>query len=140
MTFTTTPSPATGPRPFTVQFTDTSPVLGTAWRWDFQNDGTIDSTVQNPTWTYTTAGTYTVRLVVTYPTGPVTKIVPNLVFVTVGICTVPDFFGVMSDQAQALWDSRNFISTVTNPRREPAVADRLPESRQSGSRSRATRL
>jgi len=33
--------------------------------WDFTNNGTIDSTAENPTHTYSVAGTYMVRLVVT---------------------------------------------------------------------------
>ena len=44
-----------------VQFTDTSSDA-VEWEWDFDNDGTIDSTAQNPSHTYTTAGTYSVKL------------------------------------------------------------------------------
>lgn len=36
-----------------------------SWNWDFNNDGTVDSTDENATWTYTEAGNYTVRLKVT---------------------------------------------------------------------------
>ncbi|RLC92923.1 MAG: hypothetical protein DRI40_09405, partial [Chloroflexi bacterium] len=36
-----------------------------SYQWDFDNDGTWDSTDQNPTWAYDAAGTYTVRLKVT---------------------------------------------------------------------------
>jgi PKD repeat protein len=46
-----------------VTFTDTS-VGATGWLWDFDNDGTIDSTVQSPTWT-PGAGSYDVALTVT---------------------------------------------------------------------------
>jgi len=48
-------------------FTD-STTGGTAsytYRWDFNNDGSTDSTSQNPTYVYTTAGNYTVVLTVT---------------------------------------------------------------------------
>ncbi|MCD6411019.1 MAG: PKD domain-containing protein [Thermoplasmata archaeon] len=34
------------------------------WRWDFDNDGIIDSTERNPSYRYTKAGTYTVNLTV----------------------------------------------------------------------------
>jgi len=57
--------PRIGEVPLTVQFTDTS--IGysiTSWQWDFQNDGIIDSTEQNPTFTYYTTGQTTVKLVV----------------------------------------------------------------------------
>src|ERR1019366_2911287 len=50
-------------------FTDHSVPAGslTAWAWDFNNDGVIDATTQNPTYTFATAGTYPVKLTVTWP-------------------------------------------------------------------------
>jgi PKD repeat protein len=53
-----------------VQFTDRS--TGTApltYAWDFNNDGSTDSTVKSPSFTYKTAGTYTVKLTVTNANG-----------------------------------------------------------------------
>ena len=35
-----------------------------SWAWDFNDDGSIDTTTQNPVYTYTTPGTYTVSLTV----------------------------------------------------------------------------
>jgi PKD repeat protein len=55
-------SSSSGTAPATVQFTDISDNGSCAW--DFENDGTIDSTKQNPTHTYGTAGTYSVNLTV----------------------------------------------------------------------------
>jgi parallel beta-helix repeat protein len=52
-----------GNAPFTVNFSDQSSHTPTTWAWDFNNDGTIDSSVQNPSFTYTKAGTYTVKLI-----------------------------------------------------------------------------
>ncbi len=52
----------TGSAPLTVQFTDTSSNNPTTWSWDFNNNGVIDSNVQNPTWTYNNQGNYTVTL------------------------------------------------------------------------------
>ncbi len=61
-------TPTTGGTPLTVQFTDntfTSDPGGVlAWAWDFDNDTVVDSTVQNPSHTYTTCGTYSVSLTV----------------------------------------------------------------------------
>jgi PKD repeat protein len=56
-----------GDEPLTVQFTDlsltdpNSPI--NSWGWDFDNDGTIDATDQNPSHTYTDDGIYTVTLI-----------------------------------------------------------------------------
>lgn len=61
--FSTNPSPAEGPAPLTVQFTDQSTAGSSAideWEWDFGN-GT-SSTMQNPEVTFLTPGVYTVQL------------------------------------------------------------------------------
>jgi len=50
-----------------VQFTDTSTGSPASWLWDFGDSG--NSTLQNPTHTYTAAGTYTVSLTVTNAGG-----------------------------------------------------------------------
>lgn len=60
-------SPTTGPAPRTVHFTDTSTHDPTAWSWDFGDGAT--STAQNPSHTYTAAGTYTVSLTATNAYG-----------------------------------------------------------------------
>lgn len=58
-----------GVLPFNVQFNDTSTSSITSWEWDFDNNGIVDSTIQNPNFTYTTAGNYSVRLHVAGPGG-----------------------------------------------------------------------
>jgi PKD repeat protein len=58
-------TPTTGPAPLTVQFTDLSTAENTtitSWKWDFDNDGTIDATTQNPSYLYNETGNYTVSL------------------------------------------------------------------------------
>ncbi|PKN78939.1 MAG: hypothetical protein CVU48_06835, partial [Candidatus Cloacimonetes bacterium HGW-Cloacimonetes-1] len=61
-------SPLTGQAPLVVQFTseafttDGSDII--SWNWDFNNDGTVDSDLENPSYTYTTPGSYGVRLTV----------------------------------------------------------------------------
>jgi len=47
--------------PLTVRFTDLS-TNALSWEWDFNGDGIIDSTSQNPVYTYTSYGNYTVSL------------------------------------------------------------------------------
>jgi peptide/nickel transport system substrate-binding protein len=60
-------APTSGTAPLEVDFTDQSEseVDITAWEWDFDNDGTVDSTEQNPTHTYDAVGEYTISLKVT---------------------------------------------------------------------------
>jgi trimeric autotransporter adhesin len=64
-----TASPTSGTAPLTVNFTDTSTGGPTSWAWDFDNDGTVDSTAQNPQFVYTTPGTYSATLTVTNTAG-----------------------------------------------------------------------
>jgi trimeric autotransporter adhesin len=61
--------PSSGVAPLTVQFTDTSTGTVDSREWDFQNDGTVDSTAAAPTFTYTSANTYTAKLTVTNTAG-----------------------------------------------------------------------
>ncbi len=52
-------------------FNDISTPVGTVntWNWDFDNNGTIDNTTQNPTYTFPAAGTYPVKLQVAGTAG-----------------------------------------------------------------------
>ena len=68
-----------GRAPLTVQFTDLSTGNVTGWNWDF-GDGTT-STEQNPSHTYTAAGTYDVSLTVTDGTQTDTKTVSDMISV-----------------------------------------------------------
>jgi PKD repeat protein len=65
--FTATPS--SGDAPLSVDFDDTSTNNPTSWAWDFETDGTIDSTAQNPTHVYSTPATYTATLIATNGAG-----------------------------------------------------------------------
>ncbi len=67
----------TGFAPLTVHFTDNSTNSPTAWAWDFQNDGVIDSTDQNPTFIYITAGQFPVNLTATNAAGSKTRLKAN---------------------------------------------------------------
>jgi surface protein len=57
-----TANTTSGNVPLTVTFTDSTIGSPNSWLWDFKNDGTATSTQQNPTYTYTTTGTYSVKL------------------------------------------------------------------------------
>lgn len=81
-----TATPTNGKTPLTVQFTDTSSGnIINAWAWDFDNDGTIDSTEQNPTYTYNNPGIYTVKLTVSGPYDSDNEIKTN--FITINPVT-----------------------------------------------------
>ncbi|MEQ1632639.1 MAG: SUMF1/EgtB/PvdO family nonheme iron enzyme [Planctomycetota bacterium] len=75
-----TASLTSGVAPLAVQFTDTSTNGPTSWQWDFDNDGTVDSTQQNPSYIYTTAGIYSVRLVASNLGGASASLRSHLIY------------------------------------------------------------
>jgi PKD repeat protein len=52
----------TGPAPLAISFTDLSYPAVSGWTWDFDNNGSIDSDVQDPNFIFTEPGFYTVKL------------------------------------------------------------------------------
>jgi len=71
-----------GTVPLTVKFTDQSTGSPTSWSWDFNDDGTEDSTARSPEYTYSAAGTYTVNLTVTNEEGRDSEIKTGYITVT----------------------------------------------------------
>jgi PKD repeat protein len=82
-----TEAPTAGNAPLAVQFTDAS-IDATSWTWNF-GDGTPVSNAQNPSHTYTPAGTYNVTLLATNSFGSNTAIKNN--YISVGAWS-PGFF------------------------------------------------
>ena len=74
-----------GNEPLTVTFTDLSGGTPTSWSWNFGDGGT--STVQHPSHTYNTVGTYTVALTVTNGAGSDTT--TKVDYITLGEATTP---------------------------------------------------
>ncbi len=66
-----TATPVSGTAPLAVNFTDGSSGTVSGYSWSFGDGST--SSAQNPAYTYTTAGTYTVSLTTTGPGGTNTK-------------------------------------------------------------------
>jgi hypothetical protein len=62
-------SVTSGAAPLTINFDDLSSTNTTSWSWDLDGDLIPDSSVQNPAFTYTTAGIYHVSLTVANPGG-----------------------------------------------------------------------
>lgn len=66
-----------------ILFTDGS-YKATSWAWDFDNNGSIDATTQNPTWAYGTSGYKTVKLTIN---GNLSKTVTNYIQVLPNLAT-----------------------------------------------------
>jgi len=110
-------TPRSGTAPLTVTFTDAS--TGTAPRtyvWDFQNDGSVDSTLQNPSYQYTAAGTYTVKLTVTNTAGSDSEVKTGYITVSVApVAPVAAFSGTPRSGAAPLTVTFTDASTGTAP-------------------------
>ena len=52
-----------------VSFTDLSSANVASWAWDFDNNGVVDATTQNPTFIYNSTGSFTAKLTVTFIDG-----------------------------------------------------------------------
>ncbi|MFA5296226.1 MAG: DUF3344 domain-containing protein [Methanoregulaceae archaeon] len=78
-----------GIAPLPVRFTDASTGSVTSWAWDFDNDGVVDSTDQNPFHEFATAGTYSVKLEVTGPDGSDEELKVEFITVTAGVLPLP---------------------------------------------------
>lgn len=61
--------PGSGKVPLQVQFLDSSLNSPTVWAWDFDGDGMVDDTSENPLHTYARAGLYSVTLTVSNAAG-----------------------------------------------------------------------
>ena len=78
-----TASPTAGIEQLWVGFDNDTVTYGsTTWAWDFDNNGTTDSTSRNPSWVYPTAGTYSVKLTATNALGTNTVTKTNYITVT----------------------------------------------------------
>ena len=82
-------TPVMGNTPLKVHFTDRSAGPVTSYAWDFTSDGTTDSTLQNPNYTYIHAGMYSVRLNITGPGGSDEKVRTD--YITVNPAPKPVF-------------------------------------------------
>ncbi|KKG15272.1 hypothetical protein EO94_10270, partial [Methanosarcina sp. 2.H.T.1A.3] len=106
-----TATPMSGYTPMTVQFNDTSTGLITFYEWDFNNDGNIDSTDKNVSYTYSTAGTYTVNHTVTGYGGSSSSVQPDLI----KVIGAPELFvsSVSSDTNYPLFNN-TLTATILN--------------------------
>jgi len=87
----------------TINFTDQSTNSPNNWAWDFNNDGTIDANIQNPSYTYSTAGIYTVKLVATNDGGYDEEVKTNYITV-LDLCPETLTAGVIGGNNQIICD------------------------------------
>jgi len=83
--------PLSGYSPLNVDYLDESLGNITIWEWDFNNDGIIDSYVQNPIFTYNQPGIYSVALTISDGTNEDTIIKEDYIIVLEPI--IADFIG-----------------------------------------------
>ncbi len=69
----------TGVETQAILFEDTSTGVPTSWAWDFDGDGTTDSVLPNPSFTYAQVGTYDVRLTASNSQGSDTLVLDDYI-------------------------------------------------------------
>jgi len=115
-----TASTVKGQAPLTVEFTDHSVFSGTAtYKWDINYDGTTDYTTKNPVYTYTNAGTYSVKLIVKDSSGRDNELKTNYITVTaapvVPVAPAPAFSSNVQSGNAPLTVQFTDASTGTTP-------------------------
>jgi glucose/arabinose dehydrogenase len=109
-------SPTVGSAPLTIAFSSagTTDPDGDAlsYAWDFNADGTVDSTQPNPTWTYTANGSYRPTLNVTDSTGRSAS--AELPLFVGPIAPVVSFVTPTEGQPFAFGDTVNFQVSVVD--------------------------
>jgi PKD repeat protein len=100
-----------GTTPTTIKFTDKSTRSPTSWMWSFGDGGW--STEQNPTYTFSKAGTFTVTLTATNAAG--SNVVTKDGFITIYMVTSPPVASFTSDVTTGTAPLKvQFMDTSTN--------------------------
>jgi PKD repeat protein len=108
-----------------VSFTDTSTGNPTSWAWDFQNDGIVDDTTQNPAFLYPVPGQYTCKLTVAdaFSNDTVTQTFG------IGIIPVPGFGSTYTSTSQ----TRGFW--FQSPTRFSVISASVPDETANGTQN-----
>ncbi len=100
-----------GKVPLTVQFIDSSSYDVNSWKWDFENDGVIDSYQQNPAWTYFEPDTISVKLIVSNGIFSDTLIKKNQIIAYLD--SIPNLFSIKDvPNDQGGWVKVRFAGSV----------------------------
>jgi tripartite motif-containing protein 71 len=115
-------SPVSGMTPLTVNFTNSSTGYDQplTYEWDFNNDGTVDSTAQNPSYAYDDPGTYSVTLTVRDSDGSTDSLSrSNYISVSNDTCSnlpvriagaVPEYFNTLQEAYNAATEGNTIQS------------------------------
>ncbi len=119
-------TPVSGDAPLAVQFTDLSSGTPTAWDWDFGDGGS--STQQNPSHTYTVAGSYSVTLTVTDLSGNPSLTRSDYIVASVAQCVVPNVSdGTRKNQATSLLEGQGFVVATVGGNGNWVVRVQVPQ-------------
>ncbi len=117
-----TVTPMTGTAPQTVTFANISTGTITSYAWDFDGDGTTDSTVKDPPTRSYAEGNWTITLTVADALAQSSTTSKVVSFAApIPLCTVPNYKNQDTDNnIQQQWTTAGFQTTVIfNPSRPP---------------------
>ena len=121
----------TGSPGLQVAFTDESSGEIDSWAWDLDGDAVIDSTEQDPAWTYDERGEYTVSLTVSGPRG--SDITSRTGYISIVAVDVPDVVGMQRTAAQtAITNAGLSVGTVTEVFNTAPVGEVLSQDPAAG--------
>ncbi|MDD1701300.1 MAG: PQQ-binding-like beta-propeller repeat protein [Methanoregula sp.] len=122
----TNATPRSGTAPLTVTFTDQSTgTLPLTYAWDFTNDGVIDSTAENPSHEYSTAGTYTVNLTVTNTAGSDSEVKTDFITVSPATSAGNDGIAIFRNSTGYWYFDHNLDGTVNKSFRFGGSTDQI---------------
>ena len=110
-----------GDEPLEVHFYDNSSDNVTGWEWDFDNDGIIDSYLENPVYIYDSVGIYSIELVITDGSNNVSITKSNFINVGdtglfEGLVAYYPFNGNADDESGNCNHGSVYGATLTNDR------------------------
>jgi len=97
-------APQTVGIPATVSFQDLSQNGPTSWRWDFEDDGGVDSWAPSPVHVFGAPGSYSVRLTVSNSAGTDTLLRPDFICVGAGPPGPIDGLALHADRQTLSWN------------------------------------
>lgn len=107
----------------TVSFTDASTESPTSWAWTFEGGSPATSIAQNPTVTYSAAGTYNVQLIATNAGGSNTSAKTDFITVTSAPCGPVCQSYTSTDVSKTIPESEGTITSSLNIPLDAIITD-----------------